>query len=103
MTNGHPMMMMPNPMEHLGKGAAVAVGYMAGRSLFGRLFMNPVVLLGAGIAIGYYGYKYRHEIAAAVAKASDYGKDAYLNAKENLADLAEEAKAGEEAQAKKAE
>ncbi len=93
-------MMMPNPVEHLGKGAAVAVGYMAGRSLFGRLLGHPLIVLGAGIAIGYYGFKYRHEILAAVAKASDYGKDAYLNAKENLADLVEETKAGEEAQAK---
>lgn len=101
MTTGNHMMMMP--AEHLGKGAAVAVGYMAGRSLFGRLFLNPVVMLGAGIAIGYYGYKYRKEIAAAVAKASDYSKDAYLNAKENLADMMEEAKAGEEAAAKKDE
>lgn len=97
MTTGNHMMM---PMEHLGKGAAMAVGYVASRSLIGRLLFNPVVVLGAGVAIGYYGFKYRKEIAAALSKAADYGKDTYLNAKENLADLVEEGKVADEASAK---
>jgi hypothetical protein len=96
--------MMNNETNHLGhelgKGVAMSVGYVAGRSLFGRLLFNPVVMLGAGIAIGYYGYKYRKEIVAAVAKASDMGKDVVLNAKENLADLVEESREAEEGQAK---
>lgn len=96
--------MMSNETNHLGheigKGAVMAVGYVAGRSLFGRLLTSPLVMLGAGIAIGYYGYKYRKEITAAVAKASDMGKDMVLNAKENLADLVEETREAEEAKGK---
>lgn len=78
----------------------MAVGYVAGRSLFGRLLGHPLVLLGAGVAVGYLGFKYRKEIAAAVAKASDMGKDMVLNAKENLADLVEETREAEEAKGK---
>ncbi len=78
----------------------MAVGYVAGRSLFGRLLGHPLVLLGAGVAVGYLGFKYRKEIAAAVAKASDMGKDMVLNAKENLADLVEENREAEEAKGK---
>jgi 5,10-methenyltetrahydromethanopterin hydrogenase len=96
--------MMNNETNHLGhelgKGAVMAVGYVAGKSLFGRLLGHPVVMLGAGIAIGYLGFKYRKEITAAVAKASDMGKDMVLNAKENLADLVEESREAEEAKAK---
>lgn len=84
--------------SHVMKGAAVmSVGYVAGRSLLGRLFASPLVVFAAGVAVGYYGYKYRKEIAAAVAKGSDLGKDWVLNAKENLADLVEETREAEEA------
>jgi hypothetical protein len=96
--------MMSNDTNHLGheigKGAVMAVGYVAGRSLFGRLLTSPLVMLGAGIAIGYLGFKYRKEITAAVAKASDMGRDVMLNAKENLADLVEETREAEEAKGK---
>lgn len=91
---------LANSGMDMGKGAAMAVGYVAGRGLFGRLFGHPLVLLAAGAAIGYYGYKYRKEIAAAVAKGTDMGKDMVLNARENLADLVEEAREAEEAQGK---
>ena len=95
---------MSNEISHLGhelgKGSVMAVGYGAGRSLLGRLLFNPVVMLGAGIAIGYYGYKYRKEIVAAVTKAGDMGKDLVLNTKENLADLVEETREAEDAKAK---
>jgi len=84
----------------MGKGAAMAVGYVAGRGLLGRLAGNPLVLLAAGAAIGYYGYKYRKEIVAAIAKGTDMGKDMVLNARENLADLVEETREAEEAQGK---
>ncbi|TAN63480.1 MAG: hypothetical protein EPN20_09620 [Magnetospirillum sp.] len=90
-----------NHLGHeLGKGAVMAVGYVAGRSLFGRLLGHPLVMLGAGVAIGYLGFKYRKEITAAVAKAGDMGKDLVLNTKENLADLVEESREAEEAKAK---
>lgn len=78
---------------NLTKGAAVmSVGYAAGRGILGRVFGSPLVLFAAGVAVGYYGYKYRKEIAAAVAKGTDMGKDMVLNAKENLADLVEESR-----------
>ena len=85
----------------LAKGAmAMSVGYVAGRSILGRLFGNPLVIFAAGAAVGYYGYKYRKEIAAAVSKGTDLGKDLVLNARENLADLVEETREAEEAAGK---
>ena len=83
--------------NQLGKDMMVAgAGYMVARSGFSRLLTHPLVLLAAGAAAGYYGYKYRKEIAAAVGKASDMGKDFVLEQKEKLSDMAEEAKEAEE-------
>ena len=87
----------------LAKGAVMSAGIVAGRSVLGRLLTNPLVLLAAGAAAGYYGYKYRKEIAAAVAKGTDMGKDLVLNARESLADLVEEAREAEESPAKASE
>lgn len=87
----------------LAKGAAMSAGMVAGRSVLGRLLTNPLVLLAAGAAAGYYGYKYRKEIAAALAKGTDMGKDLVLNARESLADLVEEAREAEETPAKASE
>ncbi len=70
----------------------MAVGYVAGRGVLGRLLTSPLVLFGAGVAVGYLGFKYRKEITAAVVRGSEMGKDAVLNARESLADLVEEAK-----------
>lgn len=80
----------------LAKGAMMSAGMVAGRSVLGRLLTNPLVLLAAGAAMGYYGYKYRKEIAAAVAKGTDMGKDLVLTARENLADLVEETREAED-------
>lgn len=87
----------------LAKGAVMSAGMVAGRSVLGRLLTNPLVLLAAGAAIGYCGYKYRKEIAAALAKGTDLGKDMVLNARESLADLVEEAREAEETPAKASE
>lgn len=70
----------------------MAVGYVAGRGVLGRLLTNPLVLFGAGVAVGYLGFRYRKEITAAVVRGTEMGKDAVLNARESLADLVEEAK-----------
>jgi len=85
------MMGSANPIA---KGAMVAAtGYVAGRSLLGgALLRNPLVLLAAGIAAGYYLHKHQDEIVLALSKASGMGKDFLLQQKENLADLVEEAK-----------
>jgi hypothetical protein len=96
-------MMSHEGMGHqLAKGAAVmSVGYVAGRSVLGRLFGFPLVMFAAGVAAGYYGYKYRKEIVAAMTKAGESGKDWALNAKESLADLVEEAREAEETKGRK--
>jgi hypothetical protein len=86
----HEHMMMNS---ELGKGAAVmAVGVAAGSGVLRRLLTSPLVMFGAGVAVGYLGFKYRKEIAAAVVRGTEMGKDAVLNARESLADLVEEAK-----------
>lgn len=88
-------------LHDMGKGAAVmAVGYAAGSGVFKRLFTSPLVVFAAGCAVGYLGFKYRKEIAAAVVKASEMGKDAVLNARESLADMVEEAKEAAEDEGK---
>lgn len=71
-------------------------GYVAGRGGVSRLFSHPLLMLAAGAAIGYYGYKYRKEIVAAVSKATDMGKDFVLEQKESLSDVVEEAREAEE-------
>jgi len=91
------MMGRPDAARQLTRGAAVVgVGYVAGRTLLGRVFGLPLVMFAAGVAAGYYGYKHRKEIAVILKKASDTGMDLALNVKESLADLVEEAKEAEE-------
>ena len=79
-------------------------GYVAARalggSMVGRLLRNPLVLLATGAALGYFAYRYRKEIIAAAAKATDAGKDFLLQQKESLADLVAEAREAEERAAK---
>jgi hypothetical protein len=82
-------------------GMVAAGGYAAGRGLLGgALLRNPLVLLAAGIAAGYFMHKYQDEIMLALAKGTGMGKDFLLQQKENLADLIEETKDKEEQQAK---
>jgi chloramphenicol 3-O-phosphotransferase len=68
----------------------------ASKGLLRTVFGNPWVALTLGAVAGYYGYKYRKEIAAAAMKATDMGKDYVLQQKESLSDLVEEAKEAEE-------
>lgn len=88
------MPQMMGSASPVAKGAMMAAGgYVAGRSLLGgALLRNPLVLLAAGIAAGYYLHKHQDEIVLALSKASGMGKDFLLQQKENLADLVEEAK-----------
>lgn len=101
---------MPHMMgsaHPIAKGAMVAAtGYAAGRSLLGgALLRNPLVMLAAGIAVGYYLHKHQDQIIQSLSKASGMGKDFLLQQKENLADLVEEAreKEGQQANAAKPE
>jgi hypothetical protein len=60
------------------------------------ILRHPLVWFALGAAAGYYGYKYRKEIAAAVAKGTDMGRDLVLQQRESLSDLLEEAREAEE-------
>ena len=86
--------------DHTKDAVMVGAGYMVAKSGLSRFLTNPLVLLAAGAAVGYYGYKYRKEIASAVTKASDMGKDFVLEQKEKLSDMAEEAREAEEGSGK---
>ena len=92
------MMGSANPVA---KGAMMAAtGYVAGRTLLGgSLLRNPLVLLAAGVAAGYFLHKYQDQVILALSKASGMGKDFVLQQKESLADLVEEAKEKEGQQA----
>jgi hypothetical protein len=94
----HMMGDMMRPVMYAGGGYAAARALGSGS--VGRLLRNPWVLLAAGAALGYLAYRYRREIIAAVAKASDAGKDFLLQQKESLADLVAEAREAEERAAK---
>jgi hypothetical protein len=74
--------------DTLKKGAV-----MAGTT---SILRHPLVWFALGAAAGYYGYKYRKEIAAAVAKGTDMGRDLVLQQRESLSDLLEEAREAEE-------
>lgn len=81
----------------MGKEMIMAgTGYVAARSGVGRLLTHPLVMLTVGAVAGYYGYKYRKEIATAVARASDMGKDFVLDQKEKLTDILEEEREAED-------
>lgn len=92
------MSQMMSPMQGT---MMAATGYAAGRGLVGgALLRNPLVLLAAGIAAGYFLHKYQDEIMLALAKGTGMGKDFLLQQKESLADLIEETRENEEQQAK---
>jgi hypothetical protein len=86
--------------------AMASTGFVAARALAGNplthLLRNPLLLLAAGVTVGYIGFKYRNEILQAVAKATDMGKDFAAQQKENLNDLMAEAQENNEAAAKAA-
>ncbi|GAB0056177.1 hypothetical protein SIID45300_00482 [Candidatus Magnetaquicoccaceae bacterium FCR-1] len=56
---------------------------------------HPLVMFALGAATGVLAYKYRKEIAGAVSRASDAGRDFMLHQKESLNDLLEEAREAE--------
>lgn len=70
---------------------------MAGISSFIR---HPLVMFALGAAVGAAAYKYRKEIAAAVVRGTDLGRDLAQQQRESLADLLEEAREAEEAAVK---
>jgi hypothetical protein len=97
MDQGKHMMMGSDMGSHLATGGLLATGgYMAGRGLLGGLLRNPLLLLAAGVAAGYFAHKYRKEILVAASKATGAGKDFWLQQKESLSDLLAEAEESQE-------
>jgi hypothetical protein len=97
MEQGRHMMMGTDMGSHLATGGLLATGgYIAGRGLLGGLLRNPLVLLAAGVAAGYFAHKYRKEIILAVSRATGAGKDFWLQQKESLSDLLAEAEETQE-------
>jgi hypothetical protein len=93
-------MMGSQMMAPMAGGVIATTGYLAGRGLLRGFFGNPLVLLAAGAAAGYFFHKYEKEIVLAVSKATGAGKDFVLHQKENLEDMLAEAQESEEGQAK---
>lgn len=97
MDQGGHMMMGSDMGSHLATGGLLATGgYVAGRGLLGGLLRNPLVLLAAGVAAGYFAHKYRKEILLAASRATGAGKDFWLQQKESLSDLLAETQEAEE-------
>lgn len=51
------------------------------------LTKHPLILFGAGVAVGYLVHKYRKEIIEAANRAGEKSKDFVLQQRENLEDL----------------
>ena len=69
-------MMLPRAMTAgAATGAAVTAASATGRSLLGRIVTHPLVLFGAGVALGYLIHKYREEIIQKAGQAAEQGKD----------------------------
>jgi hypothetical protein len=77
MGSGMGMGTMMNPAaigSGVATGVAVATSSATGRSLVGRLLSHPLVLFGAGLAIGCLIHKYREEIIEAAGRAAAKGR-----------------------------
>ncbi len=89
-------------MDTIGKGVMMSAGYSAGRGLLSRLFSNPWVTLGIGVAVGYLAHKHHKEITRGVANIADMGRDMVMEQRERLTDILEEAKESQDDQASEA-
>jgi len=78
------------------KGAVMSAGAQSGKTLMSKLTKHPLLILGIGIAAGYYAHKYRKEIISSVNSAGEKGKDFVLQQKENLEDMVAETKESED-------
>jgi hypothetical protein len=78
------------------KGAVMSAGAQSGKSIMSKLTKHPLLILGIGIAAGYYAHKYRKEIISSVNSAGEKGKDFVLQQKENIEDMVAETKESED-------
>jgi len=73
-------------------GTLATATVSTGGKLVSKIAKHPILVFGAGIAAGFFVYKYRKEIISGATKSIDAGKDFILHQKENLEDLVAEAK-----------
>lgn len=74
------------------KGAVMSAGAQSGKKIMSTITKHPILLVGIGMAAGYFAHKYRKEIISSVTSAGDKGKDFVLQQKENLEDMVAESK-----------
>lgn len=55
----------PGVATGVATGAVATAGANAGKSVIRKIFTHPLVLLGLGVAVGYYIHKYRMSIISA--------------------------------------
>ncbi len=68
-------------------GVAVSTIVQTGRGVAARLARNPLVMFGVGIAVGYFGHKYRKEIIKLARHTAEQGRDFASRQKDNLMDI----------------
>ena len=59
----------PGVATGVATGAVATAGANAGKSVIRKIFTHPLVLLGLGVAAGYYIHKYRMSIISAADEA----------------------------------
>ena len=55
----------PGVAKSVATGAVATAGAGAGKSVIKKIFTHPLVLIGLGVAVGYYIHKYRMSIISA--------------------------------------
>ena len=55
----------PGVAKSVATGAVATAGAGAGKSVIRKIFAHPLVLIGLGVAVGYYIHKYRMSIISA--------------------------------------
>jgi len=55
----------PGVAKSVASGAVATAGASAGKSVVRKIFTHPLVLIGLGVAVGYYIHKYRMSIISA--------------------------------------
>lgn len=76
-------------VKHLAKqgAAGAAAAHAAERGLLHSLSKHPLLVLGLGIAAGYFVHKYRREILGGATRLGEKSKDFVLQQRESLEDL----------------
>jgi hypothetical protein len=59
----------PGVAKSFATGAVATAGASAGKSVIRKIFTHPLVLVGLGLAVGYYTHKYRMSIISATDEA----------------------------------